>query len=247
MSVTGEADGQPMKVGVAIADLTTGMFACIAILAALRHRDQTGEGQHIDVSLLESVVAWLINLGSAYLLAGEELPRYGNAHPNIVPYRLFQARDKWFIVATGNDRQYEALCDVVGRPDLKHDERFRRNSDRVHNRLALEGSLSEIFVTRSAEEWTQALLSVGVPSGPVNSIADVFADPQVLARRMLIELQHPTIGAMKQAGFPFKLSATPAEARRHPPLLGEHTEEVLQEVLGLSHEEIDRLRQAGAL
>ena len=247
MSVTGEPDGQPMKVGVAIADLTTGMFACSSILAALRHRDRTGQGQHLDVSLLESVVAWLINVGSAYLLAGVELPRYGNAHPNIVPYRLFKARDKWFIVATGNDRQYYALCEVIGRPDLAEDTRFRFNPDRVANREALEAVLADIFATRDAEDWTQALLAAGVPSGPVNSVADVFADPQVLARQMLIELRHPTLGTLKQAGFPYNFSATPAEPRRHPPLLGEHTDEVLSELLGLGPEQLAHLRGEGAI
>ena len=247
MSVTGEPDGQPMKVGVAIADLTTGMFACSSILAALRHRDRTGQGQHLDVSLLESVVAWLINVGSAYLLAGVELPRYGNAHPNIVPYRLFKARDKWFIVATGNDRQYYALCEVIGRPDLAEDTRFRFNPDRVANREALEAILADVFATRDAEDWTQALLAAGVPSGPVNSVADVFADPQVLARQMLIELRHPTLGTLKQAGFPYNFSTTPAEPRRHPPLLGEHTDEVLRDLLGLGPEQIAHLRGEGAI
>ena len=247
MSATGEPDGQPMKVGVAIADVTTGMFACTAILAALRHRDQTGQGQHIDVSLLESVVAWLINLASAYLLAGEELPRTGNAHPNIVPYRLFEARDKWFIVATGNDRQYQALCEVIGRSDLATEPRFRTNADRVAHRAELEAILAEIFPARDAEDWTQALLAVGVPSGPVNSVADVFADPQVLARQMLLEVEHPTLGTLRQAGFPFKLSETPAEPRRHPPLLGEDTEEVLRDLLDVGPAEINRLRAEGAV
>ena len=247
MSITGEPDGQPMKVGVAIADLTTGMFSCIAILAALRHRDRTGFGQHIDCSLLESVVAWLIHHGSAYLLAGVEPPRYGNAHPNIVPYRLFEASDKWFVVATGNDRQYYSLCRAIGRPELAEDPRFRLNRDRVANRETLEALLAEVFATRPAEEWTAALLGVGVPSGPVNTVPDIFADPQVLAREMLIELEHPTVGRMRQAGFPFKLSETPAEARRHPPLLGEQTDEVLRELLGLTPDEVDELRRDGAI
>ena len=247
MSLTGEPDGQPMKVGVAIADLTTGMFSCVAILAALRHRDQTGLGQHIDCSLLESVVAWLIHHGSAYLLAGVEPDRVGNAHLNVVPYRLFRASDKWFIVATGNDRQYYALCGVIGRPELAEDPRFRHNRDRVANREVLESSLAEAFATRTAEEWTEALLAAGVPTGPVNSVPEVFRDPQVLARNMLMELAHPTIGTIKQAGFPFKLSETPAEARRHPPLLGEQTDEVLGEVLGLGAAEIEALRSEGVI
>jgi len=247
MSITGEPDGQPMKVGVAIADLTTGMFSCVAILAALRHRDRTGVGQHIDCSLLESVVAWLIHHGSAYLLAGVEPPRYGNAHPNIVPYRLFEASDKWFIVATGNDRQYYALCRAIGRPDLAEDPRFLLNRDRVANRETLEPLLADIFLTRTADEWTEALLAVGVPSGPVNAVPDVFRDAQVLAREMLIEIEHPAVGRMQQAGFPFKLSETPAEARRHPPLLGEQTDEVLRELLDLTPDEVAELRREGAI
>ena len=247
MSLTGEPDGQPMKFGIAIADLSTGMFACISILAALHDRENTGLGQHIDVSLLESVVSLLINYGSAYLLAGEVLPRFGNAHPNIVPYRLFKARDKWFIVAVGNDRQYYALCDVVGRPDLAIDERFHYNPDRVANRELLEGMLSELFATRPAEAWTAALLAAGVPSGSVNELPDVFADPQVLARDMLIEVEHPSLGTLKQTGFPFKFSRTRAEARRHPPLLGEHTDEVLRSVLGYRQAEIERLRGEGVI
>jgi formyl-CoA transferase len=247
MSITGQPDGEPTKVGVAIADLTTGMFACIAILSALRHRERTGEGQHVDLSLLESVVAWLANAGSAYLAAGALLPRSGNSHPTIVPYRLFQARDKWFILAVGNDFQYRALCKVLERPDLADDDRFRTNPDRLKNRQPLEAALSDIFASRDAASWMAALLAAGVPAGPVNTIADVFADPQVLARQMLIELEHPTVGTLRQAGFPFKFSETPAEARRHPPLLGEHTEEVLREVLDLAPAEIGRLRESGAI
>jgi formyl-CoA transferase len=247
MTITGEPDGQPMKVGVAVADLMTAMFAGVSILAALRHRDLTGQGQHVDVSLLESVVAWLINVGGAYLLAGQELPRYGNAHPNIVPYRLFQARDKWFIVATGNDRQYYSLCKAIGRPDLAEEPRFRFNQDRVANREELEAILAEIFITREADDWSQALLRAGVPSGPVNGLPEVFEDPQVLARQMLIELDHPTLGPLKQVGFPYKLSATPAEPRRHPPLLGEHSDDILRELLDLTPDDIARLRAEGAV
>jgi formyl-CoA transferase len=247
MSITGEPDGPPMKVGVAIADLTTGLFACISILAALHDRDRTGQGQHVDVSLLESVVSLLINYGSAYLLAGQVLQRYGNAHPNIVPYRLFKARDRWFIVAVGNDRQFYALCEAIGRPELARDERFRENPGRVAHRDLLERLLSEVFATADAEQWTQALLAVGVPSGPVNDIPDVFRDPQVQARQMLIEVEHPRLGTLKQAGFPFKFSRTPAEVQRHPPLLGEQTDEVLESLLGCSPADIARLRAEGAI
>jgi formyl-CoA transferase len=247
MSITGEQDGEPQKVGVAVTDVATGLFACVAILAALRHRDQTGEGQHVDVSLLESVVALLVNVSSSYLLTGKTPGRYGNAHPNVVPYRLFQASDRGLIVAAGNDRQFSALCNVVGRPDLAEDPRFRTNADRIANRELLEPILSEIFATRPADYWTDALLAVGVPTGPVNSVADVFSDPQVLARQMLIELEHPTIGTLRQAGSPFKLSKTPAAPRRHPPLLGEQTDEILRELLSLEPVEIARLRTEGAI
>jgi formyl-CoA transferase len=247
MSITGEPDGQPMKFGVAISDLTTGMYSCIAILAALRHRDETGQGQHIDTSLIESTTSLLINFASTYLLTGEMLPRLGNAHPNIVPYRLFKASDKWFIVAVGNDRQFEALCSVIERPELAQDVRYRQNKDRVARRDEVESLLSEVFAGREAAYWTERLLAVGVPSGPVNSVADVFADPQVLTRQMLLEMPHPTIGTLKTAGFPFKLGETPAEARRHPPLLGEHTAEVLRELLELPDQEIEELRAGGVV
>jgi formyl-CoA transferase len=247
MSITGEPEGQPMKFGVAISDLTTGMYSCIAILAALRHRDQTGQGQHIDTSLIESTTSLLINFASTYLLTGEMLPRLGNAHPNIVPYRLFKASDKWFIVAVGNDRQFEALCGVIGREELARDPRYRQNKDRVAHRAEMESLLTEVFAEREAAYWTERLLEVGVPSGPVNSVADVFADPQVLLRQMLLEMPHPTVGTLKTAGFPFKLSETPARANRHPPLLGEHTEEVLRELLNLADQEIAELRAGGVV
>lgn len=247
MSVTGEPDGPPLKLGVAAADMTTGMFACIAILAALHHRDETGEGQHLDVSLLESIVAWLANIGSSYLVAGVEGRRFGNAHPNVVPYRLFEASDKWFVVACGNDRQFAALSKIVQRPELAEDSRFTTNAGRVTNRELLEPLLVSIFTSRPAQSWIDGLLAAGVPAGPVNSVSEVFEDPQVLARQMLIELDHPTIGRLRQTGFPFKFSATPAEARLAPPLLGQHTDELLNELFGLSAEEIAALRAAGSV
>jgi formyl-CoA transferase len=247
MSVTGEPDRPPLKLGVAAADLTTGMFACIAILAALHHRDETGEGQHLDVSLLESIVAWLANIGSSYLVAGMEGRRFGNAHPNVVPYRLFEASDKWFVVACGNDRQFAALSRIVQCPELAEDERFTTNAGRVTNREVLEPLLVSIFTSQPAQSWIDRLLAAGVPAGPVNSVSEVFEDPQVLARQMLIELEHPTIGRLKQSGFPFKFSATPAEARLAPPLLGQHTDELLDELFGLSAEEIAVLRATGTV
>ncbi|HZT05450.1 MAG TPA: CaiB/BaiF CoA-transferase family protein [Chloroflexota bacterium] len=246
MSVTGEPDGEPMKVGVAIADVTTGLYLCSAILAALHARETSGVGQRVDVSLLESVVGWLVNLGSNYLAAGSRPRRLGNAHPSIVPYQVFRARDRHFTLAVGNDGQFAALCEIVGEPSLAADARFATNEARVANRDELIGLLSERFAQRDAAYWVGALLARGVPSGPINEIPDVFADPQVLHRRMVEEVEHPTIGKLKLAGIPFKLSETPATVRRAPPLLGQHTDEVLAE-LGLGRDEIDRLRTRGAI
>ncbi|HEX8229012.1 MAG TPA: CoA transferase [Chloroflexia bacterium] len=232
MSFTGEADGPPQKVGVAIVDLTAGMFALSAILAALRVRDLTGLGQHIDISLLDSHLAWLANVGSNYLVSGEVPPRYGNAHPNIVPYQAFATSDGWLIVAVGNDRQWGRLCDALSRPHLSNDPRFATNSGRVENRPVLVPMLEEIFAQRSTAEWLSLLEAAYVPAGPVNDVAQALSHPQVAAREMVHEVAHPGIGAVKMVASPLKLSSTPPTIRRHPPLLGEHTVEVLEE-LGL--------------
>ncbi|MDQ5826655.1 MAG: CoA transferase [Chloroflexota bacterium] len=232
MSFTGQADGPPQKVGVAIVDLTAGMFALSAILAALRVRDLTGLGQHIDISLLDSHLAWLANVGSNYLVSGEVPPRYGNAHPNIVPYQAFATDDGWLIVAVGNDRQWGRLCDALSRPDFSSDPRFVTNSARVENRSALVPLLEETFAQRSTAEWLSLLEEADVPAGPVNDVAQALSHPQVAAREMVREVDHPGIGAVKMVASPLKLSSTPAAIRRHPPLLGEHTGEVLEE-LGL--------------
>lgn len=247
MSVTGERDGQPLKAGVALADLATGMFASTAILAALHHREKTGQGQRVDVSLLESVVALLINVASSYLMTGETPARYGNAHPNLVPYEQFRTIDGTIIVGAGNDRQFRDLCVVAGVPDVADDARFRTNADRVTNREALIPILQDAFEGDKSAAWVARLLAAGVMAAPINTLPDVFADPQVLHRQMLMELDHPTIGSLRVAGIPYKLGTTPASGRRAPPLLGQHTEEVLRELLGLSDDELAGLKRDGAI
>ncbi len=232
MSFTGDANGPPQKVGVAIVDLTAGMFALSAILAALRVRDLTGMGQHIDISLLDSHLAWLANVGSNYLVSGEVPPRYGNSHPNIVPYQAFATNDGWLIVAVGNDRQWSRLCDALSRPELATDPRFATNSARVEHRSVLVPLLEEMFAQRSTAEWLSLLEEADVPAGPVNDVAQALDHPQVAAREMVREVSHPGIGAVKMVASPLKLSSSPPTLRRHPPLLGEHTVEVLEE-LGL--------------
>jgi formyl-CoA transferase len=244
MSITGPADGPPMKVGVAIVDLTAGMLATIAILAALHERQQSGQGQHIDLSLLDSQVAWLANVGSNYLISGNRPRRYGNAHPNIVPYEPFPTSDGWIAVGVGNDRQWQRLCELAGWDDLGTDERFATNPLRVAHRDTLIPLLQQRLQTRTSEEWQTELIQAGIPCGPINTIDQVFSDPQVLARDMLVELPHPTFGHIKLAGSPFKLSRTPVRIDAPPPLLGQHTEEVLGQHLGYSTGEIDELRKA---
>lgn len=226
MSITGPAEGPPSKVGVAIVDLTTGMMAANAILAALYARERTGVGQHIDISLLETQVAWLANVASAYLTTGEDPARHGNAHPTIVPYQTFRARDAEFALGVGNDTQWVRLCDAIGLPELARDARFRTNPDRVANREALISLLSEHFATATAAEWVSRIDAAGIPVGPLRTVAEVFEDPQVHAREMVVSVEHPSIGELRLVGIPFKFSDTPATIRRPPPLLGEHTAEV---------------------
>jgi crotonobetainyl-CoA:carnitine CoA-transferase CaiB-like acyl-CoA transferase len=232
MSVTGDPDGEPMKVGVAAADLFAGQYAVIAILAALQAREQTGEGQYIDISLFDSQLGWLANVASNYLISGKLPERYGNAHPNIVPYQSFAAADGWFVLAVGNDRQFARLCELVGRPEWGRDERFATNAARVTHREELVASLNPVFVLRRVGEWLSALESADIPCGPIHTLEEVFAEPQVAAREMLVRMEHPTIGSLPLVGSPLKLSQTPVEYRLPPPRLGEHTEEILRELLG---------------
>ena len=247
MSIIGDVEGPPMKVGVAIVDITTGMNAVIAILAAVHERHRSGLGQFIDMALLDSQVAWLANVGSNYLISGERPPRYANAHPNIVPYQPFATSDGWIAVAVGNDRQWQLLCEIAHWADLGQDERFTTNPLRVQNRRFLLPILEERFQRQSTDHWYQNLLDAGIPCGPINHIDQVYDDPQVLAREMLVEMPHPTAESVKLTGSPFKFSRTPVEMDAHPPLLGQHTDEVLREYLDYSTEEIESLRVSGVI
>ncbi len=248
MSFTGEPDGPPMKVGVAIVDITAGLFATSAILAALRHRDLTGEGQFVDIALLDAVLAWLANVGSNYLVSGELPRRYGNGHPNIVPYEPFKAGDGvYFALAVGNDRQWVNFCNLAGLEPLARDPRFATNPQRVLHREELIPIIAAKMLEKTSSEWLQQLDELKIPCGPINTLDKVFADPQVKARQMVAEVPHPTAGMVKLVASPMKFSQTSCQIHRHPPLLGEHTEEVLSAVLGYSREEIDALRQEGAI
>lgn len=229
MSVTGEPNGEPMKTGVAVADLFAGQNAVIAILAALQARTLTGRGQHLDISLFDSQLGWLANVASNYLISGNLPKRHGNAHANIVPYQSFSASDGWFVVAVGNDRQFAKMCEVIGKSELASDARFVTNSARVQNREALLAILKPVFLTRTVNEWLD-LIGDEFPCGPINTLEQVFSNPQVAARDMLIHMQHPTIGDLPLVGSPLKFSDTPVEYKLPPPRLGEHTEEVLREV-----------------
>jgi formyl-CoA transferase len=247
MSITGEPTAPPMKVGVAISDITSGMFACNAILAALYARERTGRGDRIDVALFDSTIAWLANVGSNYLVSGDVPQRQGTAHPNIVPYQAFAAADASLIIAVGNDGQFVKFCAALGRADLAGDVRFKTNALRVENRQALVPLVAAEIARRPAAEWLQKLEQAGIPCGPVNTVEGVFADPQTTARDMLIEVRHPTIGPLKLAGSPLKLASLSQPPRRPPPLLGEHTDQVLASVLKLSTEEIRQLRDSGVV
>ena len=251
MSITGERDdlpgGGPQKAGVAITDLMTGMYATVAVLAALTHRDRTGQGQHIDMALLDTQVAMLANMGSNFLNSGKAPKRWGNAHANIVPYQTFAAADGHLIVATGNDGQYQKFVEAGQRPDLGADPRFATNPLRVQHRDVLVPLLAAMVKTRTRGEWIDQLEAVGVPCGPINDLADVFDHPQVKARGMAIDMIHPAAGTVKLVRSPMKLSATPAEAALPPPTLGQHTDEVLRDLLGRSAADIAALRAAGVL
>src|SRR5579863_3861313 len=251
MSITGEPDerpgGGPVKVGVAVADVFTGLYAAIAILGALAHRDRTGAGQHIDLALLDTQVAVLANQAMNYLVTGVAPQRLGNSHPNIVPYQVFATSDGYIIVAVGNETQFARMCEVIGRPDLASDERFATNAARVNHRGEIVAILHGVFVTRTMRDWLDALERVGVPCGPINTIADVFADPQVQARGLRLDLPHPAIGTVPSVANPIKYSATPISYRSAPPMLGADTDEILRDMLGVTPDEIARLRKSGVV
>jgi formyl-CoA transferase len=230
MSITGEPEGEPMKTGVAVVDLFAGQNAIIAILAALQARTLTGRGQHLDIALFDSQLGWLANVASNYLISGNLPKRHGNAHPNIVPYQSFEASDGWFAIAVGNDRQFARMCGVIGNSELEIDPRFSRNSDRVENREILIPLLTSIFKTGSVSEWLEKLDEAEIPCGAINNFEQVFSMPTVKEREMLVTMKHPTIGELPLVGSPLKMSDTPVEYRLPPPLMGEHTEEVLREL-----------------
>ena len=251
MSITGERDGQPgggpQKAGVAIADLMTGMYSTVAVLTALAHRDRTGEGQYIDMALLDVQVAMLANMNSNFLASGKPPMRWGNAHPNIVPYQTFQTSDGWIIVAVGNDGQFRKFVEAGGRPELADDERFATNPARVRHRETLVPIVAEMVKTRTKDAWIDALEAAGVPCGPINNLAEVFDNEQVVARGLKVELPHPCGAPVKLVGNPVKMSETPPEARTAPPLLGAQTDDVLRTLLGYSDGDIAALRAKQAI
>lgn len=230
MSITGEPEGDPMKTGVAVVDLFAGQNAIIAILAALQARTLTGRGQHLDISLFDSQLGWLANVASNYLISGKLPKRHGNAHANIVPYQSFQASDGWFAIAVGNDRQFVRLCEMLDKSEIALDEKFATNSARVQNRDELIPLLRSIFITRTVNEWLADLEKAEIPCGPIQNFEQVFSMSTVKEREMLVKMDHPTIGELPLVGSPLKMSDTPVEYRLSPPLMGEHTEEVLREL-----------------
>ncbi|ANO51415.1 CaiB/BaiF CoA transferase family protein [Woeseia oceani] len=247
MSLTGDAHGEPQKTGVAVADIMAGMYAVSGILAALHARERTGAGQHIDVPLFDSQVAWLANQAMNYLV-GEEVPmRHGNAHPNIVPYQSFKTADGYLMLAVGNDRQFADCVEALGLAHLAQDARFSGNSSRVKYRDELVAELATKMRTASTADWLQKFRDRGVPSGPINDLAQVFSDPQTIERGLVHSLPHPSAGSVPSVANPVRFSATPTRMHCAPPLLGEHTDDVLTQALGYSPEKIAALRAAGTI
>ena len=251
MSLTGRPEGDegagPVKVGVALTDILTGLYSTVAILAALAHRQEGGAGQHIDMALLDVQVACLANQAMNYLTTGVSPQRLGNAHPNIVPYQDFPTADGDFILTVGNDNQFRKFAEVAGRPEWGDDPRFVSNKQRVANRAVLVPLIRQATVFKTTAEWVSQLEAVGVPCGPINDLAQVFADPQVQARGLAMQLPHALAGLVPQVASPIRLSGTPVEYRNAPPLLGEHTQEILERVLGLDSVAVEALREAGVL
>lgn len=251
MSLTGRPEGEdgagPMKVGVALTDILTGLYSTVAILAALAHRDQAGIGQHIDMALLDVQVACLANQAMNYLTTGNAPRRLGNAHPNIVPYQDFPTADGNFILTVGNDGQFRKFAEVAGQPQWADDPRFATNKQRVANRAELIPLIRQATVFKTTAQWVSELEKAGVPCGPINDLAQMFQDPQVLARGLAVHIPHPLAGNVPQVASPIRLSETPVQYRQAPPLLGEHTEAVLGDVLGLDAMAVHELRTAGVL
>jgi len=251
MSISGEPDdvpgGGPMRAGVPVIDIFAGMYATIAICAAVAHRAQTGHGQHLDVALFDSCLALLANQGETYLATGENPKRIGNTHPTIVPYQVFRTSDGAMILACGNDNLFGKFCAVAGCEALAQDSRFASNGDRVKNRNSLVPMLAAIITKRTTADWVSALDAAGVPCGPINTLAQAFAEPQAEARGMKFTLPHPLAGEVPLIGNPMKFSGTPIRNELPPPVLGQHSEEILRGLLGMSAEDVARLRAAGAI
>ncbi|MBI2264688.1 MAG: CoA transferase [Armatimonadetes bacterium] len=247
MSITGEAEGAPAKGGVPIVDITTGMFSATAILAALRVKEKTGKGQRIDMALLDSEIAWLGNVAGNCLVSGKPARRLGNAHPNITPYEVYPTSDGYVALAIGNERQWRRFCRVSDAPHLAEEPVFQTNADRVRNREKLVPLMTELMKGRTAQEWIALLRKEEIPCGPIQRVDQVLNDPQVRARGMVVEAAHPTAGLIELVGSPLKLADTPPEVRLPPPTLGQHTEGVLREVLGLSEAAIGELRARGVI
>jgi len=248
MSITGHADGEPgggpMRTGFAVGDITAGFYAVSAVLAALRHRDMvSGQGQHIDLALFDAQVAALSHLAMIYLVTGQQPARLGTASPITCPYQAFECADAPIMIAVGNDSQFVKLCECLGLPELAADSRFKTNPDRAKHRLTLVPLLAEVLKTRRVAQWYADFDAAGVPSGPINNFSEVFADPQIVHREMLQHMQHPTIGEIPQVANPVRFSASPVHYQRPPPLLGEHTSEVLRDVLQMDEQGISELRQ----
>ena len=247
MWITGERNGNPCKVGVAITDVLTGVYASGAITSALLWRERSGRGQYLDISLLDVQVSGLANIASNYLVAGKEATRWGTAHESIVPYQVFQTKDRPIAIAVANQKLWISFCKAVGRDGWLHDPRFESNPRRVENRDVLLPLIDRLFSQKTCEEWMDLLVGAAIPCGPVNDMQHLFADPQVRHRNMIAEIPHPTIGTLHLTGIPVKCSETRGKIRLHPPLLGEHTDEVLVEALGYSYEQIEALKEQGTI
>jgi crotonobetainyl-CoA:carnitine CoA-transferase CaiB-like acyl-CoA transferase len=247
MSITGDPEGEPCKAGVAVADIVTGLYAHNAILAALFHRERTGEAQFIDIALFDAQISWLANVAMNYLVTGEPPKRYGNSHPNIVPYQTFKTVDGHLALGVGNDGQFQKLCEQLGLPELAGEARFQTNAGRVANRNTLVEILQKKFMQHPTTEWVEQLTAAGIPAGPINTVTQALAEPQVAARGMIVEIMHPSGALLKFLGPVPKFSATPARIQSPPPLLGQHTEGVLGELLRMNEIEADRLRRQGVI
>jgi len=245
MSITGEADGQPTKIGVALVDVSTGMYATMAILAALNARHATGRGQRIEISLYTTGVSLLINVAANHLASGRPARRFGNGHPNIVPYRTFEAEDAAIAVAVGNDTQFARLAACLGHPGWADDERFAKNADRVGNRETIDGLIQDVIATSTADHWIEVLLAADVPASRVNSVERALSDEQTIANDMVVEIDHPAAGALRMLGIPYRFSDTPAAVELAPPLLGADTDAILSQDLGIDAATIRRYRDAG--